>query len=220
MKFLDLAFRLGVVFAIFGFLWGILNFFLRLLRAGAPKTIVEEYVLKFFQYFFLVNVTFLFCVQKNDASILMPQELILAGLILILYFTGKLQNSQNRLMLFQLSGTSMPPFKSLFNLRGEIIVITLTMIYFVALLFYPAYASNPISNWFYESILDIETTPVFGFIFKIIGFFVLLGILSKLVNGLAFLITGAPLITVNRQFKRTSKDENKEDRFDDFEELN
>lgn len=220
VKFLDLAFRLGVVFAIFGFLWGILNFFLRLLRAGRPKTIVEEYLLKFLQYFFLVNVTFLFCVQKNNASILMPQELILAGLILILYFTGKLQNNQNRLMLFQMSGANLPQFQSLFNLRGEIIVITLSMTYFVALIFFPEYAANPISNWFYESILDIETTPVFGFIFKVIGFFVLLGILSKLANGLAFLITGAPLITVNRQYKRTEKDENKEDRFDDFEELN
>lgn len=220
VKFLDLAFRLGVVFAIFGFLWGILNFFLKLLRAGRPKTIVEEYLLKFLQYFFLVNVTFLFCVQKNNASILMPQELILAGLILILYFTGKLQNNQNRLMLFQMSGANLQQFQSLFNLRGEIIVITLSMAYFVALIFFPEYAANPISDWFYESILDIETTPVFGFIFKVIGFFVLLGILSKLANGLAFLITGAPLITVNRQFKRTEKDENKEDRFDDFEELN
>lgn len=220
VKFLDLAFRLGVVFAIFGFLWGILNFFLKLLRAGRPKTIVEEYLLKFLQYFFLVNVTFLFCVQKNNASILMPQELILAGLILILYFTGKLQNNQNRLMLFQMSGANLQQFQSLFNLRGEIIVITLSMAYFVALIFFPEYAANPISDWFYESILDIETTPVFGFIFKVIGFFVLLGILSKLANGFAFLITGAPLITVNRQFKRTEKDENKEDRFDDFEELN
>lgn len=220
VKFLDLAFRLGVVFAIFGFLWGILNFFLKLLRAGRPKTIVEEYLLKFLQYFFLVNVTFLFCVQKNNASILMPQELILAGLILILYFTGKLQNNQNRLMLFQMSGANLQQFQSLFNLRGEIIVITLSMAYFVALIFFPEYAANPISDWFYESILDIETTPVFGFIFKVIGFFVLLGILSKLANGLAFLITGAPLITVNRQFKRTETDENKEDRFDDFEELN
>lgn len=220
VKFLDLAFRLGVVFAIFGFLWGILNFFLKLLRAGRPKTIVEEYLLKFLQYFFLVNVTFLFCVQKNNASILMPQELILAGLILILYFTGKLQNNQNRLMLFQMSGANLQQFQSLFNLRGEIIVITLSMAYFVALIFFPEYAANPISDWFYESILDIETTPVFGFIFKVIGFFVLLGILSKLANGFAFLITGAPLITVNRQFKRTETDENKEDRFDDFEELN
>lgn len=220
VKFLDLAFRLGVVFAIFGFLWGILSFFLRLLRAGRPKTIVDEYLLKFLQYFFLVNVTFLFCVQKDNASILMPQELILAGLILILYFTGKLQNNQNRLMLFQMSGANLPQFQSPFNLRGEVIVITLSMAFFVALIFFPEYAVNPISNWFYESILDIETTPVFGFIFKVIGFFVLLGILSKLANGLAFLITGAPLITVKRQFKRTEKDGNQDDRFDDFEELN
>src|SRR5215217_3518452 len=53
VEFLNLAFSLGVVFAIFGFLWGILNMILTLLRGARPKTIGEEYLLKMVQYFFL-----------------------------------------------------------------------------------------------------------------------------------------------------------------------
>lgn len=219
MKFIDLAFRLGVVFAIFGFIWGILNLILNLLRGGRAKSVGEDYILKLVQYFFLVNVTFLFCVQKDDSTVLMPNELILAGLILILYFTGKLQNRQNRSAIFKMAGNPMPAISNVFNLRAEIIVITLSIVFFTAFVFFPIYAQNPISSWFYYSILDIESTPIFGFIFKIIGFFVLTSILFKLLNGFSYLLSGAPLVTVNRQFQAKNKNKN-DDKFDDFEEMN
>ncbi len=217
MKFIDLAFRLGVVFAIFGFIWGILNMLLTLLRGGRTKTVFEEYLLKSVQYFFLVNVTFLFCVQKEDSSILMPNELILAGLILIIYFTGKLQNRQNRSAIFKMAGNPMPAISTMFNLKAEISIITLSILFFTAFVFFPEYAQNPISTWFYDSILDIESTPIFGFIFKIVGFFVLMSILFKLLNGFSYLLSGAPLVTVNRQFQ--SRNKNDDNKFDDFEEI-
>ena len=220
VKFIDLAFHLGVVFAIFGFLWGILNLGLTLLRGGKTKSVLEEYSLKMVQYFFLVNVTFLFCVQKEDATILLPNELVLAGLILILYFTGKLQNRQSRSAFFQMAGNNLPQMGTQFNLKAEIIVITLSILFFTGFVFFPTYAQNPISNWFFESILNIENTPVFGFIFKVIGFFVLLSILFKLINGFSYMLSGAPLISVNRRFE--SRDPNKKDdndKFDDFEEV-
>ncbi len=217
MKFIDLAFRLGVVFAIFGFIWGILSLLLTLLRGGRTKTVFEEYLLKSVQYFFLVNVTFLFCVQKDDSSILMPNELILAGLILVIYFTGKLQNRQNRSAIFKMAGNPMPAISNMFNLKAEIVVITGSILFFTAFVFFPDYAQNPISTWFYDSILDIESTPIFGFIFKIVGFFVLLSILFKLLNGFSYLLSGAPLVKVNRQFQSNSK--NDDNKFDDFEEI-
>ncbi len=217
MKFIDLAFRLGVVFAIFGFIWGTLSLLLTLARGGRTKTVLEEYLLKSVQYFFLVNVTFLFCVQKEDSSILMPNELILAGLILIIYFTGKLQNRQNRSAIFKMAGNPMPAISTMFNVKAEIIVITFSILFFTAFVFFPDYAQNPISLWFYNSILDIESTPIFGFMFKVIGFFVLTSILFKLLNGFSYLLSGAPLVKVNRQFQ--SRNKNDDNKFDDFEEL-
>ncbi len=217
MKFIDLAFRLGVVFAIFGFIWGTLSLLLTLARGGRTKTVLEEYLLKSVQYFFLVNVTFLFCVQKEDSSILMPNELILAGLILIIYFTGKLQNRQNRSAIFKMAGNPMPAISTMFNVKAEIIVITFSILFFTAFVFFPDYAQNPISLWFYNSIWDIESTPIFGFMFKVIGFFVLTSILFKLLNGFSYLLSGAPLVKVNRQFQ--SRNKNDDNKFDDFEEI-
>jgi hypothetical protein len=217
VKFIDLAFRLGVVFAIFGFIWGTLSLLLTLVRGGRTKTVLEEYLLKSVQYFFLVNVTFLFCVQKEDSSILMPNELILAGLILIIYFTGKLQNRQNRSAIFKMAGNPMPAISTMFNVKAEIIVITFSILFFTAFVFFPDYAQNPFSLWFYNSILDIESTPIFGFMFKVIGFFVLTSILFKLLNGFSYLLSGAPLVKVNRQFQ--SRNKNDDNKFDDFEEL-
>lgn len=216
MKFIELAFRLGVVFAIFGFLWGIFQLILGLLRGGRPKVIFEEYALKFIQYFFLVDVTFLFCISHDEEGGLLLNELIITGFILILYFVGKFQNKQQRISFFQVSGGRFSNLKPLFNVYAEVSAIVFSVLVFVGFILFPEYANNPISQWFYKSILDIEKTVFFGFIFQIIGFFVLLGILFKLLNGLSFLICGKPLASVKSEFHHNV---NNKDDFDDFEEI-
>jgi hypothetical protein len=84
------------------------------------------------------------------------------------------------------------------------------------LFFYPDYAFNGVSLWFKESILSIEKTPIFGWIFKLIGFFFLVSILLKVVNTFFLLISGKMLIQTRAGFRKKDGD----DRFDDFEELN
>jgi hypothetical protein len=84
------------------------------------------------------------------------------------------------------------------------------------LFFYPDYAFNGVSLWFKESILSIEKTPIFGWIFKLIGFFFLVSILLKVVNAFFLLISGKMLIQTRGGFRKKDAD----DRFDDFEELN
>lgn len=216
MKLIEFAFRLGVIFAIFGFIWGIIQLCLALLRGVRPKSIMEEYSLKFVQYFFLVDVTFLFCVNKQDDSNLLINELIFAGLILILNFVGKLQNKQQRQNMFQISGVSLPKIQNLFNMKAEIGAILFGITIFTAFIFFPTYAQNPISKWFYASIIDIEGTFFFGFIFKIIGFFFLMSIFMKIANGIAFLVSGRPL---TRARSINKEDKQNDSKFDDFEEL-
>lgn len=98
MDLLNLIFRLGVLFAIYGFLWLFIEMAFSFLRAGRPKTIIETYIIKSVKYLFLVNVTFLFCLDlnKNDVSIynLMP-----SAIILLTYFIGKLQQKQQQLQM-------------------------------------------------------------------------------------------------------------------------
>lgn len=69
MELLNFIFRLGVLFAIYGFLWGIFEIGITLLRSGRPKTVFEEYFIKSVKYLFLVDVTFLFCTSSESTSI-------------------------------------------------------------------------------------------------------------------------------------------------------
>lgn len=219
VDFLNLAFRLGVVFAIFSFLWGILNMILNLIRGSKPQSVWEEYGLKIVQYFLLVDVVFLFCVQKSNSMEILPNELTTTALILLLYFSGKFQKQKRRNNIIESMETNLPRFQSNFNLKAEIIVISISIILFIGFVFKPDLAVNPIGNWFYNSILEIESMPILGFIFKIIGFFVLMSILMKIINGFAFLFSGAPLITVNSHVSNQNGSGRDDDQYDDFEEM-
>lgn len=214
MSLLDFIFRLGVLFAIYGFLWGLIEIVISLLRAGAQRSIPEVYLVKALKYFFLVDVTFLFCVEQLGAKTVVVDQGIMAGIILLMYFLGKLQQQQNRLRVFQMGFNGMPMMKQHFNVRAEMAVISLALGVFVLFWFYPNFAYNPLSQWFHESIINIEDTPVFGFIFKIIGFFFMLSIIFKVVNAFTLILSGAA-------FKNpTPKEEDRsDDHFDDFEEI-
>lgn len=216
MDLLNLIFRLGVLFAIYGFLWFFIELGLTFLRAGRQKTIGENYLIKSVKYLFLVNVTFLFCLDlnKNDVSFynVMP-----SAIVLVTYFIGKLQQQQQRVQLFGQLNAQIPQTND-FNLKTEIILIVASIALFIGFLFFPQYASNNIANWFKSSILDIESTVIIGFIFKIIGFFFLLGMIMKMINAINYIISGKPVVDIKTNFQSNSKKD--EDKFDDFEEIN
>jgi hypothetical protein len=216
MDLLNLIFRLGVLFAIYGFLWFFIELGLTFLRAGRQKTIGENYLIKSVKYLFLVNVTFLFCLDlnKNDVSFynVMP-----SAIVLVTYFIGKLQQQQQRVQLFGQLNAQIPQTND-FNLKTEIILIVVSIALFIGFLFFPQYASNNIANWFKSSILDIESTVIIGFIFKIIGFFFLLGMIMKMINAINYIISGKPVVDIKPNFN--SKSNKDEDKFDDFEEIN
>lgn len=215
MEILDFTFRLGVVFAIYGFLWGIFEIGIRLLSAGRKRSLGEVYLLKGIKYFFLVNVTFLFCIEESEADFAISQQLIIAGIILLTYFLGKLQNSQNRMVMFQMMGRGLPNAPvAQFSLRGEIILIAGSLLVFLGLYFYPEWASNPASQWFVDSIKNIDDTPVFGFIFKVIGFFFVVSIIARMINAFTFLLNGG------KNPRNPRNDKNNDDDFTDYEEIN
>ncbi|MBU3658805.1 MAG: hypothetical protein FGM14_02970 [Flavobacteriales bacterium] len=216
MDLLNLIFRLGVLFAIYGFLWFFIELGLTFLRAGRQKTMGENYLIKSVKYLFLVNVTFLFCLDLNQNNVsfynAMPSAIVLAT-----YFIGKLQQQQQRLQLFGQLNAQIPQTND-FNLKTEIILIVASIGLFIGFLFFPQYASNNIANWFKSSILDIESTVIIGFIFKIIGFFFLLGMIMKMINAINYIISGKPVVDIKTNINSNSKKD--EDKFDDFEEIN
>jgi len=214
MDLLNLIFKLGVLFSIYGFLWFFIDLGLTFLAAGRKRTTVEIYLLKGIKYAFLVNVTFLFSLDLNKHHInfynLMP-----SALILITYFIGMLQQKTRQQVFMGHLGKSTAVG---ITIKAEIILITLCSFLFFGLLWYPQFAENAVALWFQKSILDIESTVIIGFIFKIIGFFFLLGMIFKMLNALNYLISGKPLFEIKSRFSRTNEEKN-DKHFDDFEEL-
>lgn len=193
-----------------------------LLRGGRRKMLMETYLIKFVKYFFLVDVTLLFCLDNAQDTVDIGR-IAIAGLVLLIYFVGKIQSNQLRRSMFSVQGNMagmqdmMKRFQPVFDVRYEIVVILLSIGIFITLIFFPQWAVNPISNWFLETILDIEDTPIFGFIFKVIGFFFMISIFTKVAKGFMTMLTGGGIM--NDPKAKNDTDENDDDHFDDFTEI-
>ncbi|MGB1729390.1 MAG: hypothetical protein ACPHF2_05295 [Crocinitomicaceae bacterium] len=205
MEILELTFQLGVFFAIYGFIWFFVDLGFMLLNGGKPRSLVETYFFKGIQYVFLVNVIFLFSIDMNSGSIALA-NLYPIIFILALYFIGKFQKSQNNVLMLSRMGLATSTSK--FNSKYEIIIILLSLLVFIGFIFRPDIANNVVAFWFKESILDIESTAIIGFIFKVIGFFFLMSILFKTVNSFQYI--SESLFTKNQR---------KDSDFDDYEEI-
>jgi hypothetical protein len=217
LELINLIFRLGVLFAIYGFLWFFIELGLKLLIGGRKRTLGEIYLIKTVKYLFLVNVTFLFCLEQLDQPDFQVNyvSLIPSFIVLMVYFLGKLQQREQRIQMMTnfTQGLQEVPF----NRQWELALILLSGMAFAGLVFYPKFSENAISRWFQESILDIENTVLIGFVFKVIGFFFLTGMFVKMLNALNYIVSGRPLVNVKTGF--SSKKKSSDDSFDDFEEI-
>jgi hypothetical protein len=141
-------------------------------------------------------------------------QVVLAGIILLSYFIGKLKKNQNKSILFRFAGQGLPQKENNFNLKSEIAIIILSLMAFSLFWFYPSYASNPISFWFHESIINIEQTPIFGFIFKLIGLFFLFNLIFKMLGAITFILNGGKL-----RATKNDRNQNDDSHFDDYTEI-
>ena len=217
MELINLIFRLGVLFAIYGFLWFFIEWGMKLLIGGRKRTLGEIYLIKTVKYLFLVNVTFLFCLEQMDEPVIQVNylNLVPSFIILMVYFLGKLQQKEQRIQMMTnfMQGLQEAPF----NRQWELALIVLSGLTFAGLVCYPQYSENVISAWFQKSILDIENTVLIGFVFKVIGFFFLIGMFLKMLNALNYIVSGKPLVNVKTGFG--TKQGKSDDSYDDFEEI-
>lgn len=193
MEIINTIFRLGVILAIFGFLWTLFQFALRIVSAGQNRSLFAHYGLKTIQYLFLVQVTILFCCEQDSSLSLSQNSVVTTAMILLFYFTSKLQKNQRKGLLFSFIQSGQNPNTKHFNLAIEIVLVLLSLAYFTTCIYNPNLADNAISNWFKESILSIENAAFFGFIFKIIGFFFLISVFGKIVQSILLLVAPKPI---------------------------
>ena len=219
MQIIELVFKIGVLLAIYGFIWFFINLLISLLTGGRKKTISEVYFTKGVKSVFLVNVLFLYGLDSGQNGIDWF-NMVISGLILLLYFIGQMQKDQKQAaMMDRFSGMLSVVSKTRFNRKAEIIVVSVAFVVYASLFFFPEFAKNPIALWFYEQVTGLEKTPIIGFVFKLIGFFFLLGILLKITNGIMFLISGKPFMNVSGSFKAGNSRKENDDEFDNYEEI-
>ena len=213
MQIINLIFNLGVLFSIYSFIWFFINSLLKLISGGKKQTLGEIYFSKAIQYIFLANVTVLFGIQNNGVN---WSNSFFSGLILSMYFIGKLQKNEQKNSLFKQFNGLMKKQNNSFEKKYEIIIISLALCSYVAFLFFPLLGENPVSKWFFDEIISFQNMPILGFIFKVIGFFFLINILIKISNGIFFLLSGN---LSNKNIYPNSDSSNKNDEFDDYEEI-
>ena len=227
MKIIEFIFHLGVVFAVFGFIWWVFMAILALFRGGRSRNEIETYSLKLINYFFLVSVTARFVVDKRF-GLKGAEELtahIIGGMILLMYLFGKIQKKEQRLQLMVAFKGFSSRLKKVFNRKVEIALVILAIGFYLLFIFVPNTTLNPVTNWFVESIINIADTPIIGFVFKVIGFFFLLSVLFRFVGGiLSILGLQNPIQFQASSFsdfndKNDDTTQNDNDDFDDYEEI-
>ena len=220
MEVIHLIFKIGVLLAIYGFIWFFINLLISLATGGRKKTVGEVYFSKGVKSIFLVNVLFLYGLDDGQNEIDLF-NMIVSGLVLLLYFIGQMQKNERQAEMMEKYSNLLRGIgaNSRFNKKAEIIVLSLSILFYSSLFFLHDFAKNPIALWFYETVTGIEKTPLIGFIFKVIGFFFLLSILIKIFNGINYLLSGKPLLNVKTGYYAGRKKDKDDDSFDDFEEV-
>lgn len=223
MKLLTLIFSLGVLFAAFNFIWFFIEFFLKSVRGLRPATLFETYLVKAIKYFFLANVTFRFCIEISpiDPSYILDwQRLMAGGVILLTYLLGKFQKQQERLQFF--GGFNMPKVNQVYSFPLEISLLVLVTLEYIGFYFFPYLSENLLAKWFEGSIKSLENAFLLGFIFKIIGFFFLIGMFIKLLNTINVVLSGKPLFVTMSSFTQGHGQQptaNSDEQFSDYEEV-
>lgn len=223
MKLLTLIFSLGVLFAAFNFIWFFIEFFLKSVRGLRPATLFETYLVKAIKYFFLANVTFGFCIDISPIEpsyILDWQRLMAGGVILLTYLLGKFQKQQERLQFF--GGFNMPKVNQVYSFPLEISLLVLVTLEYIGFYFFPYLSENLLAKWFEGSIKSLENAFLLGFIFKIIGFFFLIGMFIKLLNTINVVLSGKPLFVTMSSFTQGQGQQptaNSDEQFTDYEEV-
>lgn len=185
-----------------------------MLRGGVPMSYPLGLAFKTVQYLLIADVAILFCTDNPNGNL---STSITTGLILLMYFIGKVQNMQFRAMMsIQIQGRNLTEGPKP-KMGIEFGIVALAMAVFGFLLWKPEFAANGISNWFYKSIIDIESTPIFGFIFKIVGFFFTIGMLLRMFNALSVIFSGEAFGRKNNKPDRNDRPDNQH--FDDYEEV-
>jgi uncharacterized membrane protein len=177
MEIFKFIFYLGIIYTIFGLLWGVVTFLYKTIRQNQSG--LETTLLQMAGYYFLASLTAMnvfkpFNVTERDSS--SYAFMALGGLVLYFYLMSKLHKKRN--ILSGINGRfSVPDEKK--NNSVQWILIVITLLLYGTTVLYPQIANTQINSWFYARIVAIYDTVILNFIFGIVGTVFLVQILIQ-----------------------------------------
>ena len=200
MKIITLLFNLGILFTAFAFLWFWIKFLLVFIVPETVRTRVR-YFLQLLQSLFLGTLVLRFLKEEGHALNLNPYVII----AIITYFLYLIRNihAQKRMVQIQVYSNLYSQLKTKNDWEWTVALISLALT--LASLAYPASIDSMASAWFYQETQAIIDLPLLGTIFKIFGFFFILGLTMRVLWSI-------------QQLTQAKKEPPREG-FDDYEEV-
>ena len=203
MKVLELLFQLGILFTAFAFLW----FWIQLLLVFLVPMNVRlqlRYFLQLLHSLFLGALVLKFMQMENPP---LGFNAVL-GIGMLTYFLYLIRNIRSRdaLMRVEVYANFVEQLKTKNEWEWTLAFISVGIsLLWVA---YPSALDSAATLWFYQQTKYLMDIPVLGWIFKIFGFFFVIGTLFRFLRAVLWLMNPKP---------KTRSTEN--EGFDDFEEL-
>lgn len=203
MKVLELLFQLGILFSAFTFLW----FWIQLLMVFLVPSNIRlqlRYFLQLLQSLFLGALVLKFLQMENP-----PLGFnAMLGIVLLTYFLYLIRNIRSRdaMMRVEVYANFIEKLKT--KNEWEWTLAFLSVGISLMWVVYPSALDSVATLWFYEQTKYLMEIPILGWVFKIFGFFFVMGTFIRFLSAALWLLSPSPK-------NRTNENE----RFDDFEEL-
>ncbi len=214
MEILETIYRVGVILAIFSFIWGIIKIGMLLLTGGQALKF-QLLTLRVLKTVILSQVVAQFCFPSDNSLSLSGYSIVVSGLILAFYFINDSQKRKFR--KFNFLSLNQKTMSDTSPRWAEVLLVCVGISGFILFVLFPSTLENGVTNWFYENIVGLEKAPIFGFIFKIIGVFFVITVINRTVQSFFVLLNGG----TNRPHHdpNGNRENRKEDDFDDYEEI-
>jgi len=194
MSIINFIIHLGIIFVIFGFIWGVLKYIISMFTSNGQKSNQSEYISQIIKNLLLVGVT------ANFVSLTSGQyigstifRVILSSFILGLYILEKMQNRNKYAQFSNLGNGILKGLSTSFEPRQERLLLIGSICAFIICLIFPVIVNNGVINWYNSTIESLNSAFLIGFIFKIIAFFSVVTLVMRGANIIGRLISGDSL---------------------------
>lgn len=200
MKIATLLINLGVLFTAFAFLWFWIKLMLVFLVPDNIRTRVR-YFLQLMQSLFLGALVLRFLKEQGHALNFNPYVVT----ALVTYFLYLIRNvySEKRMLQIKVYSNLYQQLKTKNDWEWTVALVSIALT--LASLAYPVSVDSLATAWFYQETQSIIEMPILGSIFKILGFFFILGVSLRM------------LWSIQQLLRPKQKD--REEEYDDFEEV-